>query len=190
MSGIYLFGKAFRCALIPTGKVWINGAYGELMEKYAQEPWTRPTVDILRQCGAAKRRTVVADLWMIYFLVKSNSLDVLGYFEKVYITHNTVSMALQEINHVNDDAVRGVLAYLLQAPNIMIQSPTLTEQLEIRDASFSYMEIHSSLLLAESLDCPALVGEFRFPVPNRFRSRVIRPDKISDVKKYMEDILS
>lgn len=185
---LLLVWKGIRVNPDPHWESMQKWGYEELLWKYAQETWVQPADTVLDRFGVSKRKTVVADLWMIYFLVKSKLQRILGCFEKIYITHNTVSMALQEINSVNDENVRRVLTHLLQEPNIIIKSPTLAEQLETRDPSFSYMEIHSALLLAEILDCPALVGEFRFPIPGRFHARVIRPDKIIDVKQYMEGL--
>ena len=110
----------------------------------------------------------------------------MNYFEKVYITHDTISMALQEINKVNDDDIRGALIHFQRAGNVIIQSPTIKDQLEVRSPGFKYMEIHQALLLAEILDCPAFVGEFRYPIPDRFKDRIIRPNHFIEICHHME----
>lgn len=96
---------------------------------------------------------------------------------------------LQEMNRVNDDDIRRTLINFQRAGNVMLQSPTIKDQLEVRSPGFEYMEIHQALLLAEILDCPAFVGEFRYPIPDRFKDRIIRPNHFIEMYRYMEGVL-
>lgn len=157
----------------------------ELNITYANEIWARIPSVILNECATGTRRMIVVDLWSMYYLVRQGELELFDYFEKIYITHATISMALQEINNVNDINIRNILKIIQKVKNIEYKSPTLAEQLEIRDSSYQYMEIHNALLLAETMNCPAFVGEFRFPVQKRFYKRIIRPSSFLKVAKYM-----
>ena len=98
-------------------------------------------------------------------------------------------MALQEINRVNDDDIRRALRNFQTAGNIIIQSPTMKDQLVVRSPGVQYMEIHQALLLADILDCPAFVGEFRYPIPDRFKGSIIRPHHFVEMCRYMEGVL-
>lgn len=150
----------------------------QMTERYKEETWLRDPKDILLESGTARDRAIVVDLWTLYFLMQVQALEVMARFQTIYITHNTVSMALQEINQVNDDGIRNILAHFQVAGNVKFLSPTLEQQLEIRDPGFHFMEVHSACLLAQELNCPALVGEFRFPIPEKLRSKVIRPSSV------------
>ena len=161
----------------------------QLDEIYNDEDWHRPVEEILKHHGTGERKAIVVDLWAIYCLQKIHLPVIMNYFEKVYITHDTISMALQEINKVNDIDIRGALRNFQFAENVIIKSPTIEEQLEVRNPDLQYMEIHQALLLAELLDCPAFVGEFRYPIPDRFKNRIIRPNHCVEMYRYMDGIL-
>lgn len=51
----------------------------------------------------------------------------------------------------------------------------------------NFMEVHSACLLAQELNCPAFVGEFRFEIPEQLRSKVIRPDNLKEVMDCVMD---
>ena len=157
----------------------------QLDKVYAGELWQKSVKEIMERSGIENRKTIVVDLWAIYYLQKVCFLEIMNYFEKVYITHDTISMALQEINKVNDDDIRRALFNFQRAGNVIIQSPTIKDQLEVRSPGFKYMEIHQALLLAEILDCPAFVGEFRYPIPERFKERIIRPNHFIEIYNHM-----
>lgn len=158
----------------------------DMVEFYMNESWTRNPEEILAECNTAQKKEIVVDLWTLYLFTKDDLLSVFGSFKTVYVTHNTVSMALQEINQVNDDDIRKLLVPLQTAENVKFLSPTLEQQLEVRDDTYEFMEIHSACLLAQELNCPAFVGENRFKIPEKLRSKVIRPHNIDTV---MECIL-
>ena len=109
-------------------------------------------------------------------------------FDTVYVTHQTISLALQEIYNGNDDDVRRALYHLENESNVKILSPTLNDQLEIREEGFNYEEVHSPCLLAQKLKVPALVSEFRIPIPNRLQSNVIRPTNLGDIVKCIRKL--
>lgn len=161
----------------------------QLNKIYASEVWQKPVKEIMDRCRTGNRKAIIVDLWAIYFLQKIHLPVIMNYFEKVYITHDTISMALQEINKVNDDDIRRALINFQMAGNIIIQSPTMKDQLVVRAPGFQYMEIHQALLLADILDCPAFVGEFRYPIPDRFKDRIIRPYHFAEMYRYMEGVL-
>lgn len=153
----------------------------QMFEKYQNETWLRDPKDILRESHTSRNRTIVVDLWTLYFFVKAQAPQVMALFKTIYITHDTVSMALQEINQVNDDDIRRVLNHLQKEGNIRLLSPTLEQQLSVRDPSYNFMEVHSACLLAQELNCPAFVGEFRFPIPESLREKIIRPNRVKDI---------
>ena len=161
----------------------------QLKNIYTSEAWQKPVKAIMDRCRTGNRKAIVVDLWAIYFLQKIHLPAIMNYFEKVYITHGTISMALQEINRVNDDDIRRALHNFQTAGNIMIQSPMMKDQLVVRSPRVQYMEIHQALLLADILDCPAFVGEFRYPIPDRFKDRIIRPHHFVEMCRYMEGVL-
>ena len=161
----------------------------QLKNIYASEAWQKPVKAIMDRCRTGNRKAIVVDLWAIYFLQKIHLPAIMNYFEKVYITHGTISMALQEINRVNDDDIRRALRNFQTAGNIIIQSPTMKDQLVVRSPGVQYMEIHQALLLADILDCPAFVGEFRYPIPDRFKGSIIRPHHFVEMCRYMEGVL-
>ena len=154
---------------------------------YVNETWQKPVKEILERCGTGERKAIVVDLWAVYWLLKTDLSGIMDCFEKVYITHDTISMALQEINKVNDNDIRIALLNFEKAGNVII--PGLKDQLELRSPDFKYMEIHQVLLLAEILNCPALVGEFRFSIPDRFKNRVIRPIHGGEMYSCMNSVL-
>lgn len=132
-------------------------------------------------------KAIVVDLWTLYFFVKVQAQEVMSHFKTIYITYDTVSMALQEINQVNDDDIRRVLIHLQREGNVKLLSPTLEQQLTVRNPSYNFMEVHSACLLAQELNCPAFVGEFRFEIPEQLRSKVIRPDNLKEVMDCVMD---
>lgn len=165
----------------------------KMFDVYRTESWLRDPKEILLESGTAKNKAIVVDLWTLYYFVRAQVPEVMANFETIYITHNTVSMALQEINQVNDNDIRRVLIHLQREKNVVLLSPTLDQQLTARDGSFDFMEIHSACLLAQELNIPAFVGEFRIPIPEKLRSKVIRPNALKDIiecvtaKKLLEE---
>ncbi len=165
----------------------------QLFDAYKNEPWLRNPKQILLESGTAQNKAIVVDLWTLYYLVKAHAQEVMANFKAIYVTHDTVSMALQEINQVNDDDIKRVLSHLQNESNVKLLSPTLEQQLSVRDGSYNFMEIHSACLLAQELNIPAIVGEFRLPIPEKLRSKVIRPCALNDIincvldKKLLEE---
>lgn len=165
-----------------------NKSIPELVEFYKNEDWLRNPEEILAESNTANNRDIVVDLWSLYLFVKDQSVGIFQYFRTVYVTHNTVSMALQEINQVTDDDIKKVLIPLQIANNVKFLSPTLAQQLEVRSEEYEFREIHSACLLAKVLNCPALVGEFRFPIPKELQGKVIRPTSIDSVMECVTGI--
>lgn len=159
----------------------------QMFDVYQKEKWLRNPKDILFESRTSENKAIVVDLWTLYFFVKVQAPEVMSHFKTIYITHDTVSIALQEINQVNDDDIRRVLIHLQREDNVKLLSPTLEQQLTVRDASYNFMEVHSACLLAQELNCPAFVGEFRFEIPEQLRSKVIRPDSLKDVMDCVMD---
>ena len=163
---------------------WIDE---KMFDVYTSETWLRDPKKILLECATAKNKAIVVDLWTLYLFVRAETPEVMANFDTIYITHNTVFMALQEINQVNDDDIRRVLVHLQRERNVVLLSPTLEQQLTVRDGSFDFMEIHSACLLAQELNIPAFVGEFRIPIPEKLRSKVIRPSALKDIVECVSD---
>ena len=159
----------------------------QMFDVYKKEKWLRNPKDILFESCTSENKAIVVDLWTLYFFVKVQAPEVMSHFKTIYITHDTVSMALQEINQVNDDDIRRVLIHLQREGNVKLLSPTLGQQLTVRDPSYNFMEVHSACLLAQELNCPAFVGEFRFEIPEQLRSKVIRPDNLKEVMDSVMD---
>lgn len=157
---------------------------------YNNEKNLLPTETILKEYISNSHNIIVVDLWLLYYLNQIGVINYLTLFSKVYVVHNTVSIALQEISAVNDEVVRKILDQLMSAKNVVIKSPTIEQQLTFRQSDSKYMEIHAALILAEILNCPAFVGEFRFPIPKRFYNRIIRPNKLADVVNYLSSFRS
>lgn len=157
----------------------------EVERKYRKEKWHKNFQEILDRYNTFNRREIVVDLWGIYYLGITGNIGFLNRFRKIYISHVTVSAALQEINAINDKNIRMILTNFLQVRNLVIESPNIEQQLEIRNPEMQYMEIHQNLLLAELKNCAAFVGEFRFDIPDQFKDRVIRPNLYEMVDNYM-----
>lgn len=164
----------------------------EVEAHYAQDTWQESPEKILGRFRMKERGVIVMDLWAFYYLLKTGQLLFVACFRNIYITHSTVSMALCELNNIEDWVIRQVLSCLLTwngpdntSSEIILQSPTLEEQLTIREPEVLHREVHNALLLAEILDCPALIGEFRYPIPERFRHRVLRPDRMLEILSAM-----
>lgn len=155
----------------------------QMFDVYEQETWLRNPKDVLIESRTAKNKAIVVDLWTLYLFIKIQAPEVMALFDVIYVTHDTVSMALQEINQVQDDDIRRVLIHLQKEGNVRLLSPTIEQQLRVRDNSYQFMEVHSACLLAQELNCPAFVGEFRFSIPQQLRSKVIRP---SDLKSIID----
>ena len=153
----------------------------ELIELYKNEDWHRAPKEILRECNTAENKAIVVDLWTLYLLMRDNLLRVFDAFKTVYITHNAVFMALQEINQVIDEDIKKVLILLQKVHNVRFRSPTLEQQLEVRSLDYDFMEVHGACLLAKELNCPAFVGEYRFSIPVSLQVKVIRPTNIDEV---------
>lgn len=161
----------------------------KLNKIYEDEFWLRPAEKIMDKCNTRNRKLIVVDLWAIYYLQKIFRPDIMNRFEKVYITHHTISVALQEINQVNDDDIRRCLINFQNAGNVIIQSPSMKDQLDIRSSDFTYQEVHQALLLAKILGCPAFVGEFRYLIPDCLKDKIIRPNHYVELIRYMEDVV-
>lgn len=159
----------------------------QMFDVYMTESWLRDPKQILLESRTAMNKAIVVDLWTLYFFVKAQAPEVMANFKTIYITHDTVSMALQEINQVNDEDIRRVLIHLQIEGNIKLLSPTLEQQLSARNGNYKFMEIHSACLLAQELNVPAFVGEFRFPIPQNLRSKVIRPSALKDIIDCVTD---
>lgn len=159
--------------------------YNQVNAKYNEESWLLDYKDILKKSGTAYNKVIVVDLWTLYYIVKMELINILSMFKTVYVTHSTVSSALQEITNVNDNAIRSVLDLLKDKRNIKILSPTLEQQLTINNSEFKYFEINYACLLAKELNCPALVGEFRFPILTQLQSKVIRPCNINNIIDFI-----
>ena len=84
----------------------------QMFDVYKKEKWLRNPKDILFESCTSENKAIVVDLWTLYFFVKVQAPEVMSHFKTIYITHDTVSMALQEINQVNDDDIRRVLIHL------------------------------------------------------------------------------
>ena len=160
----------------------------QINEKYAFEKWRSPVNKILDRLGISNRKAIVVDLWAIYYLVKLKIPFILNFFKKIYIVHSTIFQALIELQNVNDENVRIVLYNIQNAGNVVIKSPEITDQLALRIQEPKYNEIHQALLLSDILECPAFVGEFRYPIPNQFKNKVIRPSDYLCVVQYMDAV--
>ena len=160
----------------------------DLFDAYKNETWLRNPVDILNECKTSQKKEIVVDLWTIYSLEKSRHPEIMAIFDTVYVTHQTISLALQEIYNGNDDDIRRALYHLENESNVKILSPTLNDQLEIREEGFNYEEVHSACLLAQKLKVPALVSEFRVLIPKKLQSNVIRPTNLGDIVKCIKKL--
>ncbi len=158
----------------------------QMFDVYKKEKWLRNPKDILLKAALRRIRRLLLT-WTLYFFVKVPAQEVMSHFKTIYITYDTVSMALQEMNEVNDDDIRRVLIHLQREGNVKLLSPTLEQQLTVRNPSYNFMEVHSACLLAQVLNCPAFVGEFRFEIPEQLRSKVIRPDNLKEVMDFVMD---
>ena len=159
-----------------------------LFDQYQKEGWKHAAGQTLRSLHTKQRKTAVLDLWMLYFLAQSRTLPVLGYFDVIYVTHETISEALKELLQSEDIALQVILRFLLellQQKKLVIESPTLEQQLELREEKAYGTEVDSALLLADIKDCVAFVGEFRCPIPERYYERVIRPDQFSGAVRFL-----
>ncbi|MDC7286919.1 serine protease [Blautia schinkii] len=152
------------------------------------EKCVQSVVEVLSKYNYCSRKTIVVDLWGIYAIIKLGFLKIFNHFDKIYVTHYTVSRALYEISNVNDKDIHIILFNLRMARNVVLQSPTLEEQLQIRSENRTYTEADSTLLLAETLDCPALVGDFCSHIEQRFCERVIRLEQLEELYKYLEGV--
>lgn len=153
----------------------------QIFSSYTEEVWQRDPKDILAESETVNNRVIVVDLWALYFFAKAQIPRDMRMFKTIYVTHSTVSMALQEINQANDSVIRSILGYLEMGNNVKLLSPTLEQQLTVRDSSFRFKEAYSACLLAQELNCPALIGEFRYPIPENLRSKIIRPNNIKGI---------
>ena len=154
---------------------------------YTGEGWRKLPEDILNRFGTRKNKTLVIDLWAMYYLQKCHLMNVLWCFEKVYVTHMTVYVALFEISKVRDDTIRKILFYFQVEPKYVLKSPSIKDQLDSRSQNIQYAEIHHALQLAKILNCPALVGDFKNEIPEHFKDLVIRPNDAEVVWEYMEN---
>lgn len=147
----------------------------DIFRKYVQEKWRKNPIDVLTAYSVNERKAIVVDLWALYIMACQGTIGILGDFSQVYITHRTFSDCLQEAYNKNDQIIRRLLTIFASADNIVWRSPTLEEQLLIRNENETYEEFHSALAVAEAMDCPILLGEHRYQIPERFYSRIIRP---------------
>lgn len=148
----------------------------DIFRKYAQEKWRKNSIDVLAAYSVKERKTMAVDLWALYIMACQETIGMLGDFSQVYITHRTFSDCIQEANNTNDPIIRRLLTIFASADNIVWRSPTLEEQLLVRNENEIYEEFYGALAVAEVMDCPILLGEHRYPIPERFHSRIIRPD--------------
>lgn len=142
---------------------------------YHGEEWLYDVFEILKNCNYYMGKSIVVDLWTLYLVMKSCEPELFNVFDTIYITHSTVSMALCEIRQVNDMDIRRILINLQSVKNVKFISPTLEQQMEIRKYGYCYNEADAACLMAKILNCPAVVGEFRYQIHESLKERVIRP---------------
>lgn len=150
-----------------------------ILKKYEQEQWRRDPADVMAEYSAGERKAVAVDLWALYIMARQRKLGIMGDFSQVYITHMTFSHCLQELCNINDPVMRALLMVFIDADNIVWRSPTIEEQLPVRNETETYLEFHHALTVGDTMDCPVILGEHRYPVPERFWARIIRPCELT-----------
>lgn len=151
----------------------------DILKIYEQEQWRRDPADVMAEYSAGERKAVAVDLWALYIMACQRKLRIMGAFSQIYITHLTFSHCLQELCNINDPVMRKLLTVFINADNIVWRSPNLKEQLPVRNEVEAYLEFHHTLTVGEIMDCPVILGEHRYPVPERFRARIIRPCELT-----------
>lgn len=156
-----------------------------LFEIYNEEAWNRTATEIFNEYRTNERKEIVADFWTIYYLLLIRGQEVLSFFDKIYITHFSIEKAMKEMENVNDSLIRRALYHLTVEKNVILRSPTIEEQAELFDEE-AFTETICTLMLAEVVNCPAIVGEFRNEIPEKYKSRVIRPYRFPEIGRYMQ----
>lgn len=177
---------AWKGAPIIENPYWVGMGWRDIEKAYKQyeeEEWLHDPREVLKKCDTEHNKTIVVDLWMLFILEMSQKLGCLQVFDVVYVTHSTIAMALLEIVNIRNEDVRSILAAFQIFTSFRFQSPTLEEQLEVRNPDYEFMEVHSACLLAKEMKCPALIGEFRFMIPEVLQANVIRPTGIEAALK-------
>lgn len=160
----------------------------KLFELYSKEEWAKTATEIFDRFKTKERKVIVADFWAIYYLAALRRQQIMANFDKVYITHFSVERAMQEMENTNDIVVRLILNNLGNESNVEFRSPTLEEQAtqyRDMDEELTYTETISTLMLSEVMNCPAIIGEVRNEIPDRYKNRLIRPYRFPEIADYM-----
>lgn len=146
---------------------------------FQEEKWHVQPGSIREKYQLEIYRILAVDAWGLFYLAAKEQLELLEYFDTIYVTHMSVCRMLQEICHYENPLLETILAYLEVMEHIKLLSPDFEHQLEVRNL-VEYTEPGSTIAMALEAGCPAVIGDPEFPeeLIDQFGERVLRPSDL------------
>lgn len=154
-----------------------------IKNSFNDEEWKLGVQELKSKYQFPIKREVIVDAWGIYLIAIENKIDMLEEFDKVYVTHCSVSRMLEEICHYKNDYLYNALLYLEMSDNVQIQSSGFEEQLSIRNIIKIYDEPASAIGLAQELNCIGIIGEPKLQetIIDNFGKMIMRPFDLEEL---------
>lgn len=175
--------RAIYPAFIPSPKRMIERRASEIRRKYANENWHKEIAkSVLSQFEIDKTASI--DAWGLYMLSDGDSLGILERFDRIYISHTSITRLLDELSQTNNEKLHALLGFIRGNDIFRLQSANFHTQLEVRN-KVDYDEPATAVAMSVEKDCIAILGEpeINSTLVDRFRDRVIR---VSDIERLFE----
>lgn len=171
--------RAIYPAFIPSPKRMIDTRASEVRRKYANETWHKEIPKTIKNSFDIDK-TASIDAWGLYMLSDSDSLDILKKFDRIYITHTSITRLLDELSQTNNEKLHDLLGYIRAESVFRLQSANFRTQLEVRDKVI-YDEAASAVAMGIEKDCITILGEpeLNSGLVAKYKSRIIR---VSDIE--------
>ena len=131
------------------------------MEVIRSEAWHQDVEAVKAQVNFKLERCIALDAWAIYIIACRNCLDTLEEFDRVYVTHSTITRMMEEMTHYENIPFTAALAYFEELKNLELVSPDFEHQLQVRETEERYWEPCSTIAIALEKKCIAVLGEPR-----------------------------
>lgn len=146
------------------------------LELLRSETWHQGVESVKAQVNFKLERCIALDAWAIYILACENCLDTLEGFDKVYVTHSTISRMIEEMTHYENVPFTVALMYFEELRNLELISPDFEHQLQVRETEERYWEPCSTIAIALEKKCIAVLGEPKIQktLVDKYKESIVR----------------
>lgn len=140
------------------------------------EVWHQDVEAVKERVNFKLERCIALDAWAIYIIACRNCLDTLEEFDRVYVTHSTITRMMEEMTHYENVLFTTTLAYFEELKNLELVSPDFEHQLKVRETEERYWEPCSTIAIALEKKCIAVLGEPKIQktLIDKYKDRIIR----------------